>query len=125
MDYQLDEQDLLALLLEEEGIVFAEASTIPRRVATEPTLLSFAQQRLWILQQMEPQNPAYNIPLALRLCGQLDQHALGESFNEILRRHEVLRTHFVALDGRATADILPTLRLPLPVDDLRHLPPAK
>src|SRR5438270_910544 len=56
--------------------------------------LSYAQQRLWFLEQMEPGNAVYNIPLALRLRGELDREALKRSFNRIVERHEVLRTVF-------------------------------
>jgi amino acid adenylation domain-containing protein/non-ribosomal peptide synthase protein (TIGR01720 family) len=84
--------------------------------------LSFAQQRLWFLDQMEPGNPAYNIPAAIRLTGRLDVGALEQSFNEIVRRHEVLRTRFVAIDGRAAQIIEPSLELRLSVTDLGHLP---
>src|SRR5689334_24838147 len=61
--------------------------------------LSFAQQRLWFLHLLDPQTAAYNMPFALRLSGQLDISALERTLNEIVRRHEVLRTTFDALDG--------------------------
>src|SRR5438445_4181389 len=57
--------------------------------------LSYAQQRLWFLEQMEPGNGVYNIPFALRLTGELDRVVLRQSFTEIVRRHEALRTVFV------------------------------
>ena len=61
--------------------------------------LSFAQQRLWFLGQLDPNNSAYNLSMVLRLEGQLNTSALEESLNEIVQRHEVLRTRFVAQDG--------------------------
>ncbi|GER91685.1 hypothetical protein KDW_58470 [Dictyobacter vulcani] len=60
--------------------------------------LSFAQQRLWFIDQMEPANAAYNIPLALRLSGDLNAEALVRSLQEIVNRHEILRTSFVVQD---------------------------
>ncbi|HEX8474859.1 MAG TPA: amino acid adenylation domain-containing protein, partial [Pyrinomonadaceae bacterium] len=84
--------------------------------------LSFAQQRLWFLDQLEPHSPAYNIPSAIRLTGELDLKALEESFNEVVRRHEVLRTSFAVVDRQAVQRIQPRLRLPLRLEDLRHLP---
>ncbi len=63
--------------------------------------LSFAQQRLWFLDQLEPGNPAYNIPAAFRLVGLLDIEALEKSLNEIVQRHEILRTTFTAVSGKA------------------------
>jgi amino acid adenylation domain-containing protein/non-ribosomal peptide synthase protein (TIGR01720 family) len=67
--------------------------------------LSFAQQRLWFLNQLEPNSAAYNMPGAVRLQGQLDITALEKTFNEIIRRHEVLRTNFFDLEGQSVARI--------------------
>jgi aspartate racemase len=61
--------------------------------------LSFAQERLWFLAQLEPDNPSYNVPVALRLHGDLDVVALENSINAIVARHETLRTKFAAVDG--------------------------
>src|SRR5262249_21778499 len=63
--------------------------------------LSFAQQRLWFLNELEPGVPAYNIPLAVRLTGKLDAAALEASLQEVVRRHEALRTTFTTVEGRA------------------------
>jgi amino acid adenylation domain-containing protein len=87
--------------------------------------LSFAQQRLWFLDQLEPGNLFYNIPLAVRLKGALDADALRRALNEIVRRHEALRTTFAAVDGRPVQVIAPELSIPLPVEDLRGLTPEK
>ena len=67
--------------------------------------LSFAQQRLWFLTQLEPNSFLYNIPGAVRLKGKLNVEALQQSFNEIVRRHEALRTNFRTKEGRAVAVI--------------------
>ncbi|MFP2933624.1 amino acid adenylation domain-containing protein, partial [Pyxidicoccus sp. 3LG] len=69
--------------------------------------LSFAQQRLWFIDQLEPGNPAYNLFTALRLDGVLDVAALEQSFSELVRRHEALRTTFIASDGQPTQVIAP------------------
>ncbi|MEH2138507.1 amino acid adenylation domain-containing protein [Nostoc sp.] len=87
--------------------------------------LSFAQQRLWFLDQLIPNNPFYNIPVALHLTGLLNLGALEQTFNEIVRRHEALRTTFVIQSGQAVQVINPTLTIPLPIIDLRQLPPAE
>ena len=62
--------------------------------------LSFAQQRLWFLHQLAPDNPFYNVPAAIRLTGTLDRTALERSFQEIVRRHAALRTSFTTRDGQ-------------------------
>jgi amino acid adenylation domain-containing protein len=83
---------------------------------------SFAQQRLWFLDQLFPGNTFYNVATALRLKGSLNASALEETFNEIVRRHEALRTTFRMLDGQPVQVIAPSLTIPLPLIDLRHLP---
>jgi NRPS condensation-like uncharacterized protein len=85
-------------------------------------LASFAQERLWFLHQLAPESTAYNIPAAVQMTGQLNIAALRQSVNEIVRRHEVLRTTFVAIDGRPMQVIALTLALPMPVLDLRQTP---
>jgi acyl carrier protein len=77
-----------------------EAPPIVRVGREEELPLSFAQQRLWFIQRLEPESAAYNIPIALRLQGALDVAALRQSLGEIVRRHEALRTRFVSRDGR-------------------------
>ncbi len=99
---------------------------IPRLPSHEGWLpLSFAQQRLWFLDQLEPGTPLYNIASAIRLEGTLNVIALLDSLNELLRRHEILRTSFTSLDGQAHQKIAPALSLPLPVTDLQCLPEAQ
>ncbi|BAY12152.1 non-ribosomal peptide synthetase [Calothrix sp. NIES-2098] len=80
---------------------------------------SFAQQRLWFLDKLAPGNPFYNVSTALRLTGSLNFTALQQTFNEIVRRHETLRTTFVMADGQLLQVIAPTLTIPILVIDLR------
>lgn len=82
--------------------------------------LSFAQQRLWFIDRLEPGNPVYNFPAAVRLKGPLNIVALRQSLNEIVRRHEALRTTFTIVDGRPVQVIAPFLALTLPIVDLRE-----
>jgi amino acid adenylation domain-containing protein len=89
------------------------------RDAEQP--LSFAQQRLWFINQLDPGTAAYNIPLAMRLRGELNAGALERSLREIVRRHESLRTMFVAGGGKPAQVIANTVALELPVIDLSHL----
>lgn len=87
--------------------------------------LSFAQQRLWFLNQLDPGNIAYNISQAMHLIGQLNVSVLAQSLNEVVRRHEALRATFAKVAGQPVQVIAPTLTLALPVVDLRALPAAK
>ncbi|HEY0406879.1 MAG TPA: amino acid adenylation domain-containing protein, partial [Pyrinomonadaceae bacterium] len=87
--------------------------------------LSFAQQRLWFLDQLVPGNPFYNVDTTTRLDATLDIEALERSLNEIVRRHEALRTTFGMVDGQPAQIVAPALRLSLPVFDLSHLPAAE
>ena len=82
---------------------------------------SFAQARLWFLDKLVPGNPFYNVSTALRLTGRLNLTALQQTFNEIVRRHEALRTTFVMVEGQPMQAIAPTLTIPLTVIDLRNL----
>lgn len=84
--------------------------------------LSFPQLRLWFLDQWEPANPSYNMHQALQLTGPLRSDILEQSFNEIIRRHEALRTIFVSQEGRPAQVVIPSLYLPLTKVDLTTLP---
>jgi len=97
---------------------------IPRRSQSGPVPLSFAQQRLWFLDQLEPGSAAYNLPRAIRLTGVLNIAALEQSFNEIVRRHEILRTTFTVVDGQPNQVIAPALPCRLAIIDLQSLPEA-
>ncbi|MHC5741519.1 MAG: amino acid adenylation domain-containing protein [Nostoc sp.] len=117
-----------------EIIEFLEASNRTNNHSFKPLVpisrsgnlpLSFAQQRLWFLDQLIPNNPFYNIPLALHLTGSLKLAALEQTFNEIVQRHEALRTTIVVQTGQPIQVINPTLTIPLPIIDLRQLPQAE
>jgi amino acid adenylation domain-containing protein len=84
------------VIREEEGIA---APPITRVAASENLPLSFAQQRLWFLDQLTPNNPFYNMQLGIRFSGELNVAALAAALNEICRRHEVFRTSFQSIDG--------------------------
>jgi natural product biosynthesis luciferase-like monooxygenase protein/amino acid adenylation domain-containing protein/non-ribosomal peptide synthase protein (TIGR01720 family) len=87
--------------------------------------LSFAQQRLWFLDQLQPASPFYNIPVAVRLKGQLDAGALEQTLNEIISRHEVLRTVFAAEGGTPVQVIMPSMKLTIPHIDLAGMPVSR
>jgi len=92
-------QRLLASLLEKAGLQTA-ADRIPRRPAgSAPVPLSSGQRRMWFLDRVAPGNPVYNVPTCFRMRGPLDARAFQYSLNEIVRRHEILRTTFESRDG--------------------------
>ena len=116
-------RELLARLLKEKGIGAAQSEMIPRRARPEaPCVLSFGQERMWFFEQFEPGTAVYNVPTAIRLKGRLDTPALEQSLNEIVRRHESLRTIFLNVDGTPKQVIAPAQPLTLASIDLRHLP---
>ncbi|MCY1015594.1 non-ribosomal peptide synthase/polyketide synthase [Pyxidicoccus sp. MSG2] len=94
---------------------------VPR---TGPLPLSFAQQRLWFIDQLQPGSASYNMPTFVRMEGVLDVAALQRSFEELVRRHEALRTTFTQQEGQPLQLITPTGRLPLEVTDLSGLGPV-
>ncbi len=105
-----------------EGAATRQAGSIPRRAARESSPLSFAQQRLWFLDQLEPGKSYYNLSFALKLDCLLDLAALENSVNEIIRRHETLRARFTTIAGEPVQVIVPELTLRLQVVDLSKLP---
>ena len=106
------------------------ASATPRRGAPplvpvprdQELPLSFAQQRLWFFDRLEPGKPLYNVPLAVDLRGQLEIPALAAALAEVVRRHEVLRSRFVAMSGQPVVAVDPPSPVDLPVVDLSRLP---
>jgi non-ribosomal peptide synthetase component F len=90
-----------------------------------PLPLSFAQQRLWFIEQLQPGSTAYHLPVALRLSGRLDPAALRHGLEEICRRHEALRTRFDVGPGGPVQLIDPPAALPLPCVDLTALAGAR
>src|SRR5260221_93730 len=82
---------------------------------------SYSQQRLWFLDQLQPGSGAYNVPTAARLQGPLDAAVLERAFNEVVARHESLRTTFASEAGVPVQVVAPALSIPLPVEDLSPL----
>ncbi len=101
-----------------------EAQILPRTDRTS-AVVSFAQQRLWFVDQIE-ENPAlYNVPRAMRLAGPLDVEALHRTLNELVARHEPFRTHFDSVDGSLRQIITEKTEIDLEVTNLDHLSPAE
>ncbi|GMU11502.1 non-ribosomal peptide synthetase [Corallococcus caeni] len=118
-----EKQDLLMRKLRQKSAAAPVATLVARpRNAVSSFPLSFAQQRLWFLDQFDPQNPQYNIPLAVRLDGVLDGAALQRCLDELVRRHEVLRTTLRAEEGGAVQVIAPPAPVVIDTVDLQSLP---
>jgi amino acid adenylation domain-containing protein len=121
------EEVSLPLSFRPTSLVTDEIAELPpiQPVASEGDMpLSFSQQRLFFIDQLEPGIPVYNIPAAVRLHGMLDITALENSLNEIVRRHEALRTNFTIQGGRPFQVIVPAAGVSLPVIDLEDIPSA-
>jgi amino acid adenylation domain-containing protein len=106
----------------------AELPVLPAVVPVERTgalPLSFAQERLWFVDRLQPGSAVYNIPAALRLAGALDERALERALGEIVRRHEALRTVFTEVDGSPVQEVAPFGGFALPVEDLSGLDGAE
>src|SRR5689334_5684573 len=115
MNGQIKQMD--GLSLEEKRKLLAD---LLQQQASEPKRvpLSFAQERLWFLTQLEPENPSYNLPFALRLSGDLNVAALEKSIDAIIARHETLRTKFVAVDGEPFQFVSPKATATFEILDL-------
>lgn len=100
----------------------APAPPITRVPREQPLPLSFAQQRLWVIQQLDPGSPLYNIPRTLRMRGSLNAAAFERALNEIVRRHESQRTTFAVHDGQPVQVIAGHMTVPLPIEDLTPVP---
>ena len=116
--------EALAARIEAERLSGAEVGALPVVTGREERALplSFAQRRLWFLEQLQPGTAAYNLPAVFRLGGALDVPALAAALCEIVRRHEVLRTTFVVLEGEPMQVVGEPAPRPLPVVDLSGLP---
>ncbi|HEX7295003.1 MAG TPA: condensation domain-containing protein, partial [Pyrinomonadaceae bacterium] len=98
---------------------------LSRKSRRDSARASFAQERLWFMQQLEPGSAAYNVPRAIRIVGKLELEALERSLNEIIVRHESLRTRFAMEDGILMQRIAQSCPLQISVDDLSYLPTAE
>ncbi len=105
----------------------AEARPVIPRASRAPGIfpLSFAQQRLWFLNQYEPESPEYNIPQGFRIVGPLRPALLARAVDAVVARHEVLRTTFTAVDGEPRQIVAERLRIALPLIDLAAWPTAE
>ena len=121
-------RQMLDALLKRDGIEPMHdriAPSGPARAAGRRTFpLSFPQERIWFLDRLSPGNPLYNVNCDWRFTYPVDLETLRRSVNEVVRRHELLRTTFGSVDGEPVQIVAASLDLPLPVVDLRGTPQA-
>ncbi|NEQ54174.1 MAG: hypothetical protein F6K11_29260 [Leptolyngbya sp. SIO3F4] len=118
-DFSSTKRALLEQRLKEDvAPVQLQIETIDR---SAPLALSFAQQRMWFTHQLAPENPTHNRPTYFRLTGTLNVEVLAQSLNEIVCRHEVLRSYFPIVNGQPSLKIIPELLLPLSINDISDL----
>ncbi|MEO6825170.1 MAG: amino acid adenylation domain-containing protein [Nitrosospira sp.] len=116
---------LLELLRQKEPEHTARDRPITNRCVFSPAPQSAAQRRLWVQEQLHPGSSLYTIPMVLHLTTTMDRFMLANTLNEIVRRHEALRTTFSMQDGEPVQVIVPHLLIDLPMADLEHLSPEK
>ncbi|MFM9488754.1 non-ribosomal peptide synthetase [Pseudomonas monachiensis] len=114
--------DVVARLQQDGGLAQGSITALSRQ---QPMPQSLAQNRLWITWQLDPQSSAYNIPGALRLRGELDEDALRASFQQLIERHESLRTRFFERDGVALQQVVAAAGFNLQLIDISDLPTAE
>jgi len=114
-------QALRAQLFSRASLASGRHPEIPLRPNRESAPLSFAQHQMWVMDQMAPGNPAYNLSIGFRLGGPLDARALEAGFNEVIKRHEILRTTFSHKDGAPFQFIHPELHVSIDITELEGL----
>ena len=119
---RMRKSEIVAFLQRHETVL---PTTIQPVLRTAPLPLSFAQQRLWFLEQMQSEGAVYNIPLAVQVEGFLDEEAFEASLNAIIRRHEALRTQFVMVEGVPMQAIAAPEPLTIDQHDLQAYPPEE
>ncbi|WP_436866196.1 non-ribosomal peptide synthase/polyketide synthase [Bacillus fungorum] len=116
---------IAGLAMEVEGLSQAEKPLqlppIEPRSAEDSPLLSFAQQRLWFLNELDSNSAFYNIPIGFRVTGNLNVSALEKALHDIIRRHEVLRTAFAKVDGEALQQIHLDMNINMTLVEIEHL----
>ncbi len=116
-----EQQKLFEALLQQERWERNGVHKILPRKDSHPIPLSFSQQRLWFLEQLQPGHGVYNIGRPFRVVGEVDCSALERSLQDIVQRHEALRTIFPIVEGKPVQHVLSEIDIPLMRNDLQHL----
>jgi amino acid adenylation domain-containing protein len=114
-----EQRALFELRLKEKELSLKKTTSIPQRKASDTLSLSLVQERLWFLHQLQPDIPLYNESSVFEVTGHLNSLILEKSINEIIKRHEILRTSFQVIDGQPTPVILPSLKFTLATVNLQ------
>ena len=122
---QIKQEFLVEPLVEPSNAEQSNSLAIQPASRTQPMPLSFAQERLWVLDQLQPGDPSYNISTAVELTGDLNLSALEQSLNIVIQRHESLRTTFSMVDGSPVQAIASELFVSINYTDLSELPPEQ
>ncbi|MCC6606785.1 MAG: amino acid adenylation domain-containing protein, partial [Anaerolineae bacterium] len=117
-----DKLALLEMLLMEEGLAAEAPQPKPVRPPGAVLPLSFSQERMWFMQQMQPDSGAYNVSIGARMKGELNLAALERAINDVVQRHEILRTRYEKVDGHPLPVIEETAVINLALFDYQHLP---
>lgn len=100
----------------------ARSSALIRRARSGRVVASYAQQRVWVAEKMEPGSTVHHVPVALKLQGELDRQVLQAAVEGLIERHEVLRTTFIEIDGEVFQEIHPSLPAAMRFEDVMCLP---
>src|SRR5438128_2289232 len=111
-------------LLKKKALTYVADESIPRRSEQDSAPLSYMQEGLWVLSQLMLGTSLYHIPKAVRLTGKLNPTALKQTLDQIVARHESLRTSFAVVEGIPKQVITESMPVDLPLRDLAHLPQA-
>jgi len=115
-----EKRALIEKLLRKKGVAAGASTAIPRRPAGVDPPLAYLQEGLWFLDQLNPGLLTYNMWVSLHMIGPLDEDAIAAAIEEIVRRHDILRTRYPDSDGVPRQEVDPALRIPLELT----LPPA-
>lgn len=118
-------KQLFELLLKGRGIDLPSVRAIPRRDTSKPCLLSAAQEWLWSARLSGLEGEACNEAVLLRLSGTMNVHAMIQALNQVVRRHEILRTRFVEVGGQLCQQTGEHMKLEVPLMDLSHMPASE
>ena len=106
LNLSTQKQELIKVLLKEQGIDINDKIILPQKRVSNIFPMSYAQKRLWFLEKLEPESPLYIIPSGVKITGKVYSEYFVYAINEIVKRHEILRTRFIEKEGEGFQEIL-------------------